>query len=151
LVLLSIKRKKYKIPPPVAGFFFKQAEKIIKEISEKMPRLLGSIKICCTFISVFHRILDFKNGAGFLSGPLFLFIPLPIFVSSYIKFYSRNFKRKNRRFEAKSKEKSQNQKVGLTLNAKGKTDVLQSTSYVISNVVRNGRRRIYKRNKRRFS
>src|SRR4029079_10769391 len=28
---------------------------------------------CCIFVTVFHRILDFKNGAGFLSGPLFLF------------------------------------------------------------------------------
>ena len=27
----------------------------------------------CIFTSVFHRILDFKNGAGFLSWPLFLF------------------------------------------------------------------------------
>ena len=28
------------------------------------------------FTTVFHRILDFKNGAGFLSWPLFLFLPL---------------------------------------------------------------------------
>ena len=29
---------------------------------------------CCIFVTVFHRILDFKNGAGFLSGPLFYLI-----------------------------------------------------------------------------
>jgi hypothetical protein len=27
----------------------------------------------CIFTMVFHRILDFKNGAGFSSKPLFLF------------------------------------------------------------------------------
>ena len=28
------------------------------------------------FTTVFHRILDFKNGAGFLSWPLFFLIPV---------------------------------------------------------------------------
>lgn len=32
---------------------------------------IGNLKIGCTFTSVFHRILDFKNGAGFLSWPHF--------------------------------------------------------------------------------
>ena len=39
-----------------------------------MAVALGSLENCCTFITVFHRILDFKNGAGFLSWPLYFFI-----------------------------------------------------------------------------
>jgi len=30
------------------------------------------------FTTVFHRILDFKNGAGFLSWPLFFFIRIDV-------------------------------------------------------------------------
>ena len=36
---------------------------------------IGNPKIGCNFTSVFHRILDFKNGAGFLSWPHFFCLP----------------------------------------------------------------------------
>jgi hypothetical protein len=31
-----------------------------------------------TFISVFHRILDFKTGLNFYSDPFFVFSPKPL-------------------------------------------------------------------------
>jgi hypothetical protein len=51
----------------------KRFEKSLK--NRKIPS--GKLDNCCTFVTVFHRILDFKNGAGFLSGPHF-FLPLLI-------------------------------------------------------------------------
>ena len=53
------------------GFFlFKSL--IASNFFFKIPvRGIGNLGNCCIFVTVFHRILDFKNGAGCLSGPLF--------------------------------------------------------------------------------
>jgi hypothetical protein len=47
---------------------------IVKNIFQKYPKagIAGLISFT-TFTLVFHRILDFKNGAGCLSGPLLVF------------------------------------------------------------------------------
>jgi hypothetical protein len=37
-------------------------------------RTIAYFYLSCIFVLVFHRILDFKDGAGFLSCPLFLSI-----------------------------------------------------------------------------
>jgi hypothetical protein len=42
-----------------------------KKKFKKRKSPIGKLGNCCIFVSVFHRILDFKNGAGFLSGPHF--------------------------------------------------------------------------------
>jgi hypothetical protein len=36
---------------------------------------IGNVSNSSIFISVFHRILDFKNGAEFLFRPLFFYTP----------------------------------------------------------------------------
>ena len=37
---------------------------------EIISQIFGNIVTSRIFVTVFHRILDFKNGAGFLSWPL---------------------------------------------------------------------------------
>lgn len=39
--------------------------------------MLSNGKFRIIFVSVFHRILDFKAGLDFYLGPFFIFIPLP--------------------------------------------------------------------------
>ena len=47
--------------------------KTLKRILKKLKTELGNVKNYCIFTSVFHRILDFKNGAEFLFWPLFFY------------------------------------------------------------------------------
>ena len=42
-----------------------------KKCSKKRIIPIGKLDKCRIFVTVFHRILDFKNGAGFLSWPHF--------------------------------------------------------------------------------
>jgi hypothetical protein len=41
-------------------------------VQKKDLKIVGHLLQVCIFTTVFHRILDFKNGAGFPSKPLFL-------------------------------------------------------------------------------
>jgi hypothetical protein len=44
-------------------------------LNENMWKVLvGNVRINCIFISVFHRILDFKTGLDFYPSPFFLYI-----------------------------------------------------------------------------
>jgi hypothetical protein len=54
------------------GFFVFKTFRVNNLFFLKIPVSgIGNLRNCCIFVTVFHRILDFKNGAGFLSGPLF--------------------------------------------------------------------------------
>jgi hypothetical protein len=60
------------------GFLFAILSMLITYFFKKIHESgIGNMGNCCIFVSVFHRILDFKNGAGFLSGPLFIY-PYPL-------------------------------------------------------------------------
>jgi hypothetical protein len=52
---------------------------------------IGNALNYCIFTSVFHRILDFKNGAGFLSWPLIFLDPLCLLRLFKISFYNLRF------------------------------------------------------------
>ena len=56
-------------------FHFKNYSlKLFKKTFENRRTPIGKLDNCCIFVSVFHRILDFKNGAGFLSWPHFFYL-----------------------------------------------------------------------------
>jgi hypothetical protein len=61
-------------PDSGAFFLFKRVVIRIKKTLGNRRITIGELKICCIFVTVFHRILDFKNGAGFLSGPHFFLV-----------------------------------------------------------------------------
>jgi hypothetical protein len=65
-------------------FHFKNYSfRLFKKTFEKRRTPIGKLDNCCIFVSVFHRILDFKNGAGFLSWPHFFCTISNEFFSQY--------------------------------------------------------------------
>lgn len=61
----------------MASFFYRLNDSILsKKCFQNRKSPIGNLKKSCTFVMVFHRILDFKNGLDFYPGPFFLFMIL---------------------------------------------------------------------------
>jgi hypothetical protein len=74
------------------GFFYLIVSLLAIYFFLKIPLSgIGNLGNCCIFVTVFHRILDFKNGAGCLSGPLFLLNSLLIFIEMIVQDFSFGF------------------------------------------------------------
>ena len=59
-------------------FIWIQVQSARKFFSKMWEVRIGYVWNSSIFISVFHRILDFKNGAEFPFRPLFLFVPCKV-------------------------------------------------------------------------
>ena len=68
---------------PLLTYFFKNTIKRVLVVCKRNP----------IFVSVFHRILDFKTGLYFYAGPFFMPIPpgLHTIISSHRLIYRNNY------------------------------------------------------------
>ena len=70
--IISYFLRKWYFLAPFRGFFMgKILDYGDKKNIENRKITIGKLNSIRIFAMVFHRILDFKNGAGFLSGPFF--------------------------------------------------------------------------------
>jgi len=61
------------LPSPFSEGFFVFYMLLPRQILKNtLKRVLSPMNLTCTFVQVFHRILDFKAGLDFYPGPFFM-------------------------------------------------------------------------------